>query len=1257
MFPNEKVYPKFVPDQLLTSDDLNFLFGYLDEQGRLTRTNLLGIGIVCGLRVSTAADGSTVTISKGCGVTSEGYLVNFEETTFTGFISYNALRPKYYDGFFTSGTGTRTQDMALWELKQTATDPDATTLSKAFLTDKLVLLYVELLEEQNKNCNVDSCDDKGGRVMVTIRPLLADKASLDKLNRSVQCLPAKNFRELPELSIPRWNIPNTSPVTTADIMDAYLDVLSATFINQVKTAVTGLYNIVKAQPCIADDFNTDPFSSIATDFAFLHNGNITENQAIHIQYYYDFFSDLVQAYKELCAKGSAILCIHCVPEPGLFPRHLLLGVLFPSEELSDEQVRHHFVYSPLFDQRHSIGEITALFRRLVAIYTNRVIPAPVVAQNDGIGITPSILGKEALSEKAIPYYYKINSGTDVLYKLWNPVKAREGKAATILSYNAASYTPPVSDTVLNPLKYDIEPYNFLRVEGHIGKHFKTVLQNILNQKELNRLPFDVIVLRTGNPQLDNLEDAVKECYIKDLETSYAIIKREWEAIIGQTIEFLDDNMKAARRLLQEYMVGNDIVGDYMRDLHAGKTYMDVQITLSQFIGTYNSFIVLYEQIEYKSTMLRNYLVEVIANPRSTEEDRNIAEDLIDHFDQVALSCKKGSFRAIYQEFIRRSEELYRNVFFGNYAAKNPGLQHKAGVPVGGTLVLVYHQRQRVNVVKGPFTISGTILTASKKPVPFAQLSVNDNDDTFNADARGQFEIRVNALPVVLEAVIYDRRQGTLAGEIVVTEKNMRGVQVVLSEKIPDKKKKFEEILAVGRSETNREKLVAGRAETEAISNNETLADGTVIADFYLPYICCSDCAPVVYQFPEPPVPLSVSAGDPQCDEGGNNFSVTLTISGGRMPYQINGKTIDGDQGVVQVASGSGQTVIISDSNGQNVSFTVDSHECIKPLSVTGSEPVCDESGESFSTTITISGGVTPYSVDGSQMEGNSITVKTPSGSGQNIVVKDNAGNETTFVIQSHQCSGPCDLPCEGKAEKCNYILWIQKPAERNALKQQTEKAVIQVTAEGGATEDIDVTDIFRSILDNNGISFENFDELFTKLCSELSSKIPAHFSANGEPLFTYNKETQSVAIEKFICHDIRMEILLTLSSDYNLNVIYDKGGVLIVYNDQERIVVPKFGCINIDKCKNTSEALCKEPLAVESIKGIRTNRTYITFEVSPGFNSYYWYFRDGRPAWSVDKSPVIFLDPQQKPHVHFIGIDANGCFAVMTGEVEVSEMG
>jgi hypothetical protein len=72
---HEYDYPDFQPDQILSADHLNHSFAYNEQQERLTRTNLLGIGIACGLKVSKSGDGKTVYISKGTGVTSQGYLI------------------------------------------------------------------------------------------------------------------------------------------------------------------------------------------------------------------------------------------------------------------------------------------------------------------------------------------------------------------------------------------------------------------------------------------------------------------------------------------------------------------------------------------------------------------------------------------------------------------------------------------------------------------------------------------------------------------------------------------------------------------------------------------------------------------------------------------------------------------------------------------------------------------------------------------------------------------------------------------------------------------------------------------------------------------------------------------------------------------------------------------------------------------------------------------------------------------------------
>ena len=66
------------------------------------------------------------------------------------------------------------------------------------------------------------------------------------------------------------------------------------------------------------------------------------------------------------------------------------------------------------------------------------------------------------------------------------------------------------------------------------------------------------------------------------------------------------------------------------------------------------------------------------------------EELIDHFDQVLFSCKLEAVRAVHLEYLRRLSELKKKQFLANFLKLHPGIQHKAGVPLGGTFIIVYH---------------------------------------------------------------------------------------------------------------------------------------------------------------------------------------------------------------------------------------------------------------------------------------------------------------------------------------------------------------------------------------------------------------------------------------------------------------------------------------------------------------------------------------------------------------------------------------
>src|SRR5262245_43275256 len=103
MEPNFDHYPVFQANQVLTRRHLNDVFDYLDGQTRLTRANLIGIGIVCGLEVKLA--GTTISLSRGCGVTSEGYLiVEPEDVSLVAYRPYTLPDDVDYPTFKKNGT-------------------------------------------------------------------------------------------------------------------------------------------------------------------------------------------------------------------------------------------------------------------------------------------------------------------------------------------------------------------------------------------------------------------------------------------------------------------------------------------------------------------------------------------------------------------------------------------------------------------------------------------------------------------------------------------------------------------------------------------------------------------------------------------------------------------------------------------------------------------------------------------------------------------------------------------------------------------------------------------------------------------------------------------------------------------------------------------------------------------------------------------------------------------------------------------------
>ena len=131
---------------------------------------------------------------------------------------------------------------------------------------------------------------------------------------------------------------------------------------------------------------------------------------------------------------------------------------------------------------------------------------------------PEPLGRRAAVGKAIPYYYD-QDGTPPVFGLWNPQRRAATGPTRTSATGPTSTHPPAPAFVTDPLRFDLEPYNFLRIEGHLGKDYQNVLTSLLTLKSQYRLPIDIIALRTGAYDDSQPVDLTKEsARFEDLES-------------------------------------------------------------------------------------------------------------------------------------------------------------------------------------------------------------------------------------------------------------------------------------------------------------------------------------------------------------------------------------------------------------------------------------------------------------------------------------------------------------------------------------------------------------------------------------------------------------------------------------------------------------------------------------------------------------------------------------------------------------------
>ena len=498
-------YPAFEANQVLTNAHLNQLFQYLDEQSRITRANLIGIGIVCGLEIKLS--GTTITISKGCGITSEGYLIcEPADVNLVGYKTYTLPTELEYSSF--KGNVSPYAQYQLLELLEVG-EPGFIALSPSVLANKAVVLFLELRKDGLRNCSANNCDDKGAQVTATVRPLLIDKADLDQVIAKLQITNAtlKSTTDwennlsarlnLPDFAMPRIDVIGTDLKTSNQLIQATRAALGSNLVVNLANALTSACDAFK--PLLGDISIDAAKAKLLTLNTEINNSS----KITHLQNYYDFIDDLIKAYDEFRWTGLDLICM-CGPSDALFPRHLMLGLLAPGSVANPQLYRNRFLASPAVSGCQEKSEVLAqLFKRIVRMIESfNSQPAlhtfTETVTDKEIRITPTKLGDMPLSQKAIPYYYQNVAGSTPLYQLWNPEKTHRNRAFQNQGYRSFEYSPAAPSSTSAPLKYELEPYNFLRIEGHLHKTKQAVMDTLIAYKTQYRLPIEIIALETGD---------------------------------------------------------------------------------------------------------------------------------------------------------------------------------------------------------------------------------------------------------------------------------------------------------------------------------------------------------------------------------------------------------------------------------------------------------------------------------------------------------------------------------------------------------------------------------------------------------------------------------------------------------------------------------------------------------------------------------------------------------------------------------------
>lgn len=669
-------YSIFQKDQVLTEAQLNSVSAYLDDQDRLSRVALVGIGIACGLRVLRS--GNKIELTRGIGITTDGDLMRVAENrTFTRFKAYDKQYPAYGPLYVDANTMFKA-----FELVGTgAVDPQARNLGQfsadthRSLDDMVAVLLMESYVKTHDLCSGADCDNHSETYVGTLKLLLVEKAALGKLMPVLQTA-AGAARALNPV-VARRAIVKAASNNLGNLWTPFRQAAAA-MQGQLETEFGKLWPACSF--LFGEAFSGDPTTGWVTRLGAIRaafNGNDSA-----VQYHYDFVRDLVDTWNEMrtCLFGESAWCC---PDINGFPKHLLLGNVVPGDDA--EENRLAFYPSAAISRNAALQRAVFLAKKIDVMLSafDEANPAAVAA---GVAVTPSHTQRMPLSDRAIPCYFKIDPQIRVV-KAWNYDLSRRGEERCNYSCNRAAYG--AVGAAAQPLEAPIDANDFFRIEGHIGRDVATVQGTLERLIQEFNLPFGVCsVLIDTDP---------KQIVLKPLP-KYTDLNRLHYLLRQDLVQKMDDvktfsgNFKTdlsdaiARGIVKDDSSTND--GTSVRTLAEDKD-KSVQRKAEAARGKLNRT---FAEVAADKTWMQDVSETMVAASQfKLQLNKVVSTSFPTSFDTL-IASPTWKWLPWLDKFIEdRNAKAEEQLLFAKFRAANPGLEHAGGVVRGGLFVLVYRK--------------------------------------------------------------------------------------------------------------------------------------------------------------------------------------------------------------------------------------------------------------------------------------------------------------------------------------------------------------------------------------------------------------------------------------------------------------------------------------------------------------------------------------------------------------------------------------